>query len=307
MIIEAPEGLPLPVVESATQVVAAPGTGRGYWAGAPSVVKSDDAFYLAYRLRRPVGEGRGYCVVVAASPDGTEFETVKVLDRDAFGAESLERPALVQRPDGGWRIYVSCATPGTDHWWIDALDASDPCDFDPSTRMTVLPGDASTAMKDPVVMLRDDDWLLWVSCHALTEVGETDRMLSRFASSYDGLEWSFSDDVLPDGSGTWYERGSRISSVLPVDGRWVAYYDGRATASENAEERTGVAVGDRPDRLHPLRGGPVAVSPWGSGSLRYVSILRVDRDRYRLYFEACNPDGSHALYTQVSVPPQPAF
>jgi hypothetical protein len=304
---EAPEGLPLPVVESASLAVASPGAGRGYWAGAPSAVKAEDTYFLAYRLRRPVDEGRGYCVVVAASKDGMDFETVKVLDKEAFGADSLERPALVRRPDGGWRMYVSCATRDSKHWWIDALDASEPREFDPARRETVLPGDASTAVKDPVVMLRDDDWLLWASCHPLSDPRATDRMVSRFASSDDGLDWSLGDDVLPDATDTWYRRGTRISSVLPVDGKWVAYYDGRASASENAEERTGVAIGDRPDRFHPLRGGPLAVSPWGSGSLRYITLIRDGRDRYRLYFEASIKDGSHALFTQVWAPPQPAF
>ncbi|WP_289032471.1 hypothetical protein, partial [uncultured Arsenicicoccus sp.] len=37
------------------------------------------------------------------------------LDRESFGAASLERPALV-RLDDGWRLYFSCATPGSKHW-----------------------------------------------------------------------------------------------------------------------------------------------------------------------------------------------
>lgn len=53
--------------------------------------------------------------MVARSDDGIDFETVAVLEKDAFGAESLERPALVVLPDGKWRIYISCATPGTKH------------------------------------------------------------------------------------------------------------------------------------------------------------------------------------------------
>ena len=46
-----------------------------------------------------------------------------MLDRESFDCESLERPALVALPGGGWRLYVSCATPGTKHWRVDALDA----------------------------------------------------------------------------------------------------------------------------------------------------------------------------------------
>ena len=33
---------------------------------------------------------------------------------------------LLPLPGGGWRLYVSCATPGSKHWWIEALDAADP-------------------------------------------------------------------------------------------------------------------------------------------------------------------------------------
>ena len=68
--------------------------------------------YLAYRLRRPVGQGRGYANVVARSADGVRFTTVATIGKDAFGAESLERPALVVTDDGRWRLYVSVATPG---------------------------------------------------------------------------------------------------------------------------------------------------------------------------------------------------
>ncbi len=49
--------------------------------------------------------------MIARSDDGVSFETVTVLEREAFDCDSLERPALVVLPDGTWRIYVSCATP----------------------------------------------------------------------------------------------------------------------------------------------------------------------------------------------------
>ena len=94
-------------------VVPAPGEGPGYWAGGPSAaLDGDGTFWLAYRLRRPFGAGRGYANVVARSGDGVEFETVTELGREEFGCESLERPALVAARDGTWRLYVSCATPG---------------------------------------------------------------------------------------------------------------------------------------------------------------------------------------------------
>src|SRR6059058_5665389 len=85
-------------------VVAAepPGIGPGYWAGAPCAVAGagdgdgDGEIFLAYRLRRPIAQGRGYAVAVARSADGERFETVATIGKDAMDTESLERPALVR-------------------------------------------------------------------------------------------------------------------------------------------------------------------------------------------------------------------
>ena len=95
----------------------APGRGPGHWAGAPSATLDDDGtVWLAYRLRRPVDDGRGVEVVVARSRDGVSFEQVAQVGREAFGAASLERPALVRRP--GWRL---APLPELRHAGLEAL------------------------------------------------------------------------------------------------------------------------------------------------------------------------------------------
>src|ERR1700712_40325 len=101
--------VPLPAWHGAAVAVPPPDVRPGAWAGAPSALLVDGVFWLAYRLRRPLGEGRGYANVVARSDDGVHFETVATVERDAFGAESLERPSLVITPEGTWRLYVRCA------------------------------------------------------------------------------------------------------------------------------------------------------------------------------------------------------
>ncbi len=84
-----------------------PGTGRV--ARVPWCMRA--SFWLAYRVRRPINAGRGVSVVVARSDDGVSFETVCEIHRELFGADSFERPVLLPRPEGGWRLYVSCASP----------------------------------------------------------------------------------------------------------------------------------------------------------------------------------------------------
>ena len=106
------ETLALPSFADATVVVPAPGHEPGNWAGAASAVLVDGVYWLTYRVRRPTREGRGVSVVVARSDDGEHFVTVAEVRRETFGAESFERPVIVPRPEGGWRLYLSCATPG---------------------------------------------------------------------------------------------------------------------------------------------------------------------------------------------------
>ncbi len=287
-----------PRLGRAVCVVGAPGEGPGFWAGAPSAVRAEGVFYLAYRLRRPVGDGRGYAVVVARSDDGINFESIAMLRREEFASDSLERPALVRTESGGWRLYVSCATAGTLHWRVEVIEADDPADFTAAGRRVVLPGDDRTAVKDPVVLWSDGQWHLWASCHPLPDAAEADRMETRYATSEDGLAWTWRSTALSGRRGRWDERGVRITSVLLDGDRSVASYDGRATAAENTEERTGLAVGDADGIFRAVDDQPVGISPNGTGSLRYLSIVALDRDRYRLFYEATDPDGAHSLYAE---------
>src|SRR5438309_11335204 len=72
--------------DGATVTVVPEDLRPGGWAGGPSALLVDGVWWLAYRLRRPVGEGRGYANVVARSTDGVTFEQVVRIDRDDFGA-----------------------------------------------------------------------------------------------------------------------------------------------------------------------------------------------------------------------------
>ena len=279
-----------------TMVIEPPGSGTGYWAGAPSIATVDGVFWLAYRLRRPVDQGRGFANVVARSDDGVHFTTVATVTSEQFDCASLERPALVPLEGGGFRLYVSCSTLNSKHWWVEAIEADDAADLATGKRTVVLTGDADTAWKDVVVHRDGGDWHMWACRHPLDGGDdEADRMTSHYATSPDGLAWTFSPQpALVPTPGEWDARGTRISSVLPGTGfgaLWTAFYDGRATAAENWFERTGVAHGSGPDHF------TAAGSPTAAGhTLRYLSLADLG-DGYRLYWEASREDGANDLRT----------
>ncbi|MGV1008124.1 MAG: hypothetical protein ACOYBY_05910 [Dermatophilaceae bacterium] len=286
-------------------VVEPPEPRPGSWAGAPSACQVDATIYLAYRLRRPVGQGRGFANVVARSDDGERFETLAVVTKDAFDTDSLERPALVRTPAGRWRIYVSVATPGTKHWRVDLLEAASVVALPSATPRTVLPGTVDEAVKDPVVLWYAGQWHLWASVHPLGDPLATDRMTTRHATSPDGLSWRWVGTAVQGRPGAWDARGARVSAVVADPVPW-AYYDGRASASENWEERTGVAVSDGRFGAFVASGSaPWAASRHPGGGLRYVSVLDLTDGRRRLYYEVTRSDGAHELRTHLLGPHDP--
>jgi hypothetical protein len=269
--------------------VPAPGPGPQHWAGAPSAaLDADGSLVVAYRVRWV--DERGDANVIARSADGERFEPVATLDKTRFGAAMVERPALVRLDSGRWRLYVSCATPNSLHWWIGMVEADDPEGLADVEPRSIFPGDDTVGVKDPVIRRAGGRWHAWICCHPLDQPGEEDRMTTGYATSGDGLDWQWHGTVLRGRRGAWDARGARLTVVLP-DGR--AAYDGRATKEENWFERTGLA---RPDggagRLAAVDDAPVF-------DARYLEVVPLQGGGYRLYYEARLPDESHELRTEL--------
>ena len=164
----------------------------------------------------------------------------------------------------------------------------------------MLPGDAGTAVKDPVIVHEGDKWHLWASVHPLADPDQADQMATDYACSADGLTWTWQGTALSPRPGEWDSRGVRVSAIRLSPGEVVAYYDGRARAAENFEERTGLATGDGPAALAAR--GPIAQSPYGASGLRYLCILPrgdLGDSRERYYYEMTRADGAHELRTEL--------
>jgi hypothetical protein len=281
---------PLPGSTDFDVVVPAPAPGPGNWVGASSAALDDDGgFVIAYRIR--TADQRGSQLVIARSEDGVGLTPVGLLDKHRFGAESLERPAIVRTETGRWRLYVSCATPATKHWRIDAVEANDPAGLHDAEPRPVFPGDELTAVKDPVIQRVRSQWRAWVCCHPLDIAGEEDRMFTRHATSNDGLTWNWGAVALAGRAGEWDARGARMTAVL-ADG--CVSYDGRATKEENFSERTGLAMLKQPDTWTATSDNPVSTA-------RYLDVVALPSGGHRIYYEAPLPDGSHELRTELVI------
>jgi hypothetical protein len=267
-------------------VAPPPETGEQRWAGAPSALPdTDGTTLLTYRTR---GDGADR-VVLARSGDGVHFTTITEITAAALGVAMVEKAALV-RTGAGWRLYHSCAEPGSKAWWIGLQEAPTLAGLATAGLRRLDIGGPLDALKDPIVRRSGGHWQAWICRHPLDIPGAEDRMSTVYATSGDGVSWRLHGTVLAGRPGHWDARGARVTTVL-ADGR--AYYDGRATAEENWFERSGLAVPTgEGTQLRAVEGGPVA-------DLRYLELLPLPDGGHRRYYEARRPDGAHELRTEL--------
>lgn len=309
-------GIPLFDPSKGTTVIEPPGSGPGWWAGAPSALFDRDSgrYYLYYRLRKPREFGRGGECRVAASDDGVRFETIWSAAKDAFGSPSIERSSLVKTPEGTWRLYVSFVDPADDRWRIDVMEASAPDAFDPARRRKVLTAAdiGGEGVKDPIVYQLGGLYAMVVSyapgaaaasaddrqrMHATADIYNTGIVKSHtgLAVSADGLSFRWVGDILSPPDEGWDRYCARISTLVYTPPVWMALYDGSGSVEENYEERAAVAVGTDLRSFERIStAGPTLTSPHASGSVRYVEALRLDGE-ILYYYEFARPDGSHEL------------
>jgi len=294
--------------EKGTTVFEPEQKGYGHWVGGHSVIFDPDAgkFYLYYRIRQPLGRGRGGKCRIAESADGIAFTDIWEATKDAFDAESIEVASLIKDPASGkWRLYVSYQVTGGP-WRVDLLEADHPRNFDAWHHRTVMqPNEYGVAsIKDPKVYIVGGLYVVFVCTIARREWAEDETGwrhpvgsdATAIMTSADGLYFKDFKYVFEPGGGApgdWGRFRSRINSVVYLPPVYVGFFDGGTTMYDQYEEWCGVAVSH--DLEHWTRvstTGPWVRSP--HGCIRYMDALIVGSEIY-YYYEYAREDGSHEL------------
>lgn len=247
---------------------------------------------------------------------------------------SIEGTALHWLPDGGVELFISSEKegaypdglsefqkPGTGIWSIDRLSAASISDLSPASLEPVLTNDDEPGylhIKDPVIFDAPDGATALVFCsHPFTWASSNSGLALRKpgAQRFELINW----EVISRGP-SWDVAATRITNrlAIPAVGRlagqdevYVYFYDGAECLrrlDENpyarnrprgysCEEIGGALLGGSlpttpMERLSPLQ--PLFVSPYGSGSSRYVSTL-VLAEGILATWQQSQPDESQPL------------
>jgi hypothetical protein len=294
--------------EQGTTVFEPEGQGYGYWAGGHNIVfdPAEGKLYLYYRLRQPLGKGRGGKCRIAESTDGVAFHDIWEATKEQLDAESIEVASLIQDPDSGkWRLYISYQC-HNGPWRVDLIEADQPAHLDAWHHRTVMqPEDYGLHfVKDPRVYIVGGLYMVFVAVNPQKrwtedEAGGRNPLggdATGLMTSPDGVYFrNFKYVFEPGGEapGEWGLFRARINSVVYLPPVYVAFFDAGSTMYDNFEEWCGVAISH--DLEHWRRvstQGPWVRSP--HGCIRYMDALRMG-DEIWYYYEYTREDGSHEL------------
>lgn len=293
------------------------GARAGTWVGCPGVLYDpvNGHFLLTYRERRPRGNPateRGWRCAIAESLDGVHFTDIWEVEKADLNTPSMERFCVLPTAEG-YLLYLSYVDPADNRWRIDVVGAAEPSAFEVRNAVPALTaaGTGTEGVKDPYVMRIGPAVYLfasyaatetlsrdqWEAAHASADIYNTGLTThpTGLATSLDGVEFQWHGEVLGVGSG-WDRYQTRLNSVARIGESWVGFYDGSRDASENYEERCGLAVSfdlRQWTRLTP--DGPWVTGRHGSGSVRYLDAVPVGDDELWVYYEYARSDGTHEL------------
>lgn len=284
------------------------GRGYGYWVGGHNVIFDPDEkkFYLYYRVRHPLGKGRGGKCRIAESRDGVVFTNIWEATKEHFDADSIEAGSLIKDPGTGkWRLYISYQT-HNGPWRVDLIEADHPKNFDAWHHRTVMqPREYGLqSVKDPKVYIVGGLYVVFV-CVPAREKWVEDKSgwyhplggaATGIMTSPDGIyfrNFKYVFEPSRGAPGEWGHFCARINSIVYLPPVYVGFCDSGSTAYDTYEEWCSVAFSH--DLEHWTRvntNEPWVRSPYGC--IRYMDALIVG-DEIWYYYEYTREDGSHEL------------
>ena len=298
------------------QIIREPvGDEQGYWAGAPGWFwdETDQAAYVCYRIRRPRGvePDRGGESRIAKTTDFENFEDVWSVHKDAYQSASIEKGILRRGNDGKIRYFTSYVAPEDGRWCttINTADSIEALDAAKTKRLFTASELGLEGVKDPWILEENGTYHLFLSVainttatsdssHDTLDIFNTGECKSAtaLATSTDLDNWDWQGVILqPEGDTAWDKYCRRINSVLPLNGKYYAFYDGSEGHHQNYEERTGLAVSEDLKNWTVLTpDNPCITSPHTTGSLRYIDAQPHGDDMLFLY-ELTRPNGAHEM------------
>ncbi len=291
------------------------GNEQGYWSGAPGWTwdETDQAAYVCYRIRRPRGvePDRGGESRIAKTTDFETFEDVWSVQKSDYNSASIEKSTLKRGKDGRWRYFTSFVAPEDGRWCTtintaDSIEALAPAN---TKRLFTATDHNLEGVKDPWLMEVDGTYHLLLSVaintastsdssHESLDIFNTGECKSAtaLATSTDLDNWDWQGIVLqPEGDTAWDKYCRRINSVLPLAGKYYAFYDGSEGHHQNYEERTGLAVSEDLRNWKILSpDAPCITSPHTTGSLRYIDAQH-HGDEIIFMHELTRENGAHEM------------
>ncbi len=280
-----------------------------WWAGAPSVVRSEEGmFYLACRMREgrsPRGK-RGYEIRILKSADGHRFEPINHLRREDAQVDGFERPAIVRDPSTGKYKLYGCA--GIEHRWsiLKFDDVDDPAQFDARTARALAIADCPRgelehiagysdvpySVKDPVVLWDRGLWHMFV-------IGKDRIERAYHFSSQDGESWWVADETPVLENRGWHSFYTRPSSVVPMTVGYLFVYEGSNLGWHDPVYNIATGLAYSPDLrtfidLTPNEPLLKSTTPGDYHTWRY-SHWMVIGERMFVYFEAARPNNTNEI------------
>lgn len=225
---------------------------------------------------------------------------------------------MIKTLDGNYRLYISYVDPEDNRWRIDMLEAQRIENLNPKEKTKIFTASdlQIEGIKDPEVLIIGGLYYMFVSyaptpqnitpdlkekMHKTADVYNTGitKSHSGLAISHNGINFKWIGDVLSPSADGWDSYSSRITTILYSPPVFYAFYDGSRDVSENYEEKLGVAISF--DLIHFEKvsiSSPVILSPYSSGSIRYVNAISIS-NRIYYYYEMALEDGSHELKVNI--------